>query len=302
MPPSAILLILVSACLHAFWNLIGKRSRPSSAYFLTASLASAVAFSPVLVIFHKTLLSIPPEVWGLLLLTGCAQALYYTALAGAYRSGDLSLAYPMVRALPVLLVAAASFLLGRGEAISSLGIAGMFLVAAGSLMMPVRQAGLLRALASQRLILALVVLAALGTTGYLLMDDMALRMLRQASNQPVYALGIPILYIEIETLAILLPLTLYVRLSPTERAAWRSVRRQFLRPAIFSGLVITTGYGLVLIAMTLARDVSYVTAFRQISIPIGALLGILALKEPAYPFKLAGTGIIFLGLVLVGLG
>jgi drug/metabolite transporter (DMT)-like permease len=66
--------------------------------------------------------------------------------------------------------------------------------------------------------------------------------------------------------------------------------------------VITTGYGLVLVAMPLARDVSYVSAFRQVSIPIGALLGILALKEPAYPFKLAGTGILFVGLVLVGLG
>jgi drug/metabolite transporter (DMT)-like permease len=257
---------------------------------------------PVLVIYHKALLAIPASVWGLLLLTGCAQALYFIALAGAYRSGDLSLAYPLVRALPVLLVAAASFLLGRGTEISPMGLAGMLLVAIGCLMIPVRQAALLRSLASQRLTLALAVLAALGTTGYLLVDDTALRLLRQVQNLAISSEVIPILYIEVETLAILLPLTLYVLLNPSERIAWQAVRRQSLRTAIFSGFVITTGYALVLIAMTLARDVSYVTAFRQVSIPIGAFLGILALKEPAYPFKLAGIGTIFLGLVLVGLG
>jgi drug/metabolite transporter (DMT)-like permease len=302
MPLSAILLILVSACLHATWNLIGKRSRPTSAFFLAASLTSALVFAPVLVVFKAALAAVPATVWGLLLLTGCAQALYYTALAGAYRAGDLSLTYPMVRALPVLLVAGASFLLGRGEAISPLGFAGMVLVAAGCLIIPVQKAGLLRSLAAQRLILALIGLAALGTTGYLLIDDTALRLLRQVPDFPLPPEMIPILYIEIETLAILLPLGLHVYLNRRERAAWRGLRGPALRPALLSGLVITTGYALVLVAMTLARDVSYVTAFRQVSIPIGAILGILALKEPAYPFKIAGTAILFVGLALVGLG
>jgi drug/metabolite transporter (DMT)-like permease len=256
----------------------------------------------VLLVWNEALQAIPAGVWGLLLLTGCSQALYYTALAGAYRSGDLSLTYPMVRALPVLLVAGASFLLGRGAEISPLSFAGMVLVAAGCLLIPLQQAGLLRSLASQRLTLALIFLAALGTTGYLLIDDTALHLLRQVPNFPIASGLIPILYIEIETLAILLPLGLYVLLNSTERTAWQTLRGPALRTALLSGLVITAGYGLVLVAMTLARDVSYVTAFRQVSIPIGAMLGILALKEPAYPAKLAGTGILFVGLVLVGLG
>lgn len=298
----AILLILVSACLHALWNLISKRGQPASAFFLAAGLASTIVFSPLLALYHRALPSIPAGVWGLLLLTGCAQALYYTALAGAYRAGDLSLAYPVARALPVLLVAAASFGLGRGEAISVQGAVGMLLVAAGCLAIPVRQAGLLRSLAAQRQVLAWVCLAALGTTGYLLIDDAALRQLGEIRDFPIHPQAIPFLYLEIENATILLPLSLYVLLNPAERASWRTIRRQAARSAVFNGVLITSGYGLVLAAMTLARDVSYVTAFRQVSIPIGSLLGILALKEPAYPLKLVGIFVIFLGLVLVGLG
>ena len=54
--------------------------------------------------------------------------------------------------------------------------------------------------------------------------------------------------------------------------------------------------------MTYSRNVSYVVAFRQISIPLGALLGVLRLKE-SLPFpKLAGLIILLIGLTLVAIG
>jgi drug/metabolite transporter (DMT)-like permease len=69
--------------------------------------------------------------------------------------------------------------------------------------------------------------------------------------------------------------------------------------AFLTGLLILGTYGLVLAAMEYATNVSYIAAFRQLSIPLGAVLGILVQKEPAYPPKLASIGIIFAGLVLI---
>jgi uncharacterized membrane protein len=44
-----------------------------------------------------------------------------------------------------------------------------------------------------------------------------------------------------------------------------------------------------------------VAAFRQLSIPLGAVLGMVLLKEPHYLPKLIGVAIVFLGLILVGI-
>ena len=53
--------------------------------------------------------------------------------------------------------------------------------------------------------------------------------------------------------------------------------------------------------MMFASNVSYIAAFRQVSIPLGALLGILILKEKATHAKIAGVVIISIGLVVVAL-
>jgi len=54
--------------------------------------------------------------------------------------------------------------------------------------------------------------------------------------------------------------------------------------------------------MNYVRNVSYVAAFRQLSIPIGAVLGMALLKEQRYLPKVLGVVTIFVGLVLAGMG
>jgi uncharacterized membrane protein len=61
-------------------------------------------------------------------------------------------------------------------------------------------------------------------------------------------------------------------------------------------------YTLVLFAMYLARDVSYIVAFRQLSVPIGAALGVLVLREPLHRPKIIGIAVVTVGLLLVALG
>ena len=66
-----------------------------------------------------------------------------------------------------------------------------------------------------------------------------------------------------------------------------------------TGMLITAAYGLVLASMAFVTNVSYIAAFRQLSIPLGAALGFLIQKEPATPPRLVGIGILTCGLTLI---
>ncbi len=87
-----------------------------------------------------------------------------------------------------------------------------------------------------------------------------------------------------------------------ERQRITNVIRDFKAAAITTGIGIYLTYGLVLASMNYVTNVNYVSAFRQLSIPIGALMGVVLLKEPGYVPKIIGVGAIFVGVVLVGIG
>ena len=70
---------------------------------------------------------------------------------------------------------------------------------------------------------------------------------------------------------------------------------------VLTGGWITVTYALVLLAMAYADDVSYVVAFRQISIPMGVGMGIFFLREPAGSAKLVGTLTLVVGVLFIAL-
>jgi len=72
--------------------------------------------------------------------------------------------------------------------------------------------------------------------------------------------------------------------------------------SIIKGAGILVTYALVLISMGYVTNVSYVVAFRQLSIPIGLIFGILFLKEHSCGPKITAVVLLFAGVVLVGLG
>jgi uncharacterized membrane protein len=86
------------------------------------------------------------------------------------------------------------------------------------------------------------------------------------------------------------------------RAELRAVWRMQTWQAGLTGASIYAGYTLVLVAMAFVSNVSYVVAFRQVSVPLGALVGVLALRDSPHVPKLVGVATMFVGLVLVGLG
>ena len=66
----AVIPVLLSACMHAGWNLFSKRRDSSASFLLVACLAGAPLFSPTQVLYGDIVTRIPPRVWVLLLRTG----------------------------------------------------------------------------------------------------------------------------------------------------------------------------------------------------------------------------------------
>lgn len=295
----AILLVTISAFVHAFWNLLGKRQNPSTAFFFVASVFATICFSPLLLVYREAFASIPARVWLWLGLTSLFEAIYYIGLAGAYRHGDMSVAYPLARALPVILVALLTATLGLGKPLSLIGVAGILLVVIGCLLLPLRSLRQIHLYNYLTTCCLLAGLAAVGTTGYTLVDNQALFELRSAPGIGLDRIEIAFFYLAMESVTIAIVMGGYILLSTSERKELTKIWQAGKGMAFVTGLLIVGTYGLVLASMAYASNVSYIAAFRQLSIPLGAILGILVQKEPAYTPKLTSIGIIFAGLVLI---
>jgi drug/metabolite transporter (DMT)-like permease len=290
---TALVLITISAFLHAFWNFYSKRSLASASFFAISALAGLICFSPFLVIHFSTLMKAPAVFWYFVIATGFFEAIYLTGLAQAYRLGDMSLAYPLVRALPILLVALISILLGRGDALSTVAISGMVLMTLGCLVLPLKR---FRDWGPQfyfNRVTLWIIVSVLGVTGYTLVDDAALKVLRQMMDVSSSTL----VYLPLQSLTTILFLLVYVLFVE----GWQ-LKLNAVPSAILTGLMMAVTYGIALAAFAFVKDVSYANAFRQFSIPLGALLGMWLAKESAHLPKLLGIAIMLVGLVLIMLG
>jgi drug/metabolite transporter (DMT)-like permease len=73
------------------------------------------------------------------------------------------------------------------------------------------------------------------------------------------------------------------------------------RLAIPAALLSFGAYGLILWAYQLSPYASYIVAFRQFSIVIGAVLAFIIYKEQGVVVRLAGAALIVSGLMLIAL-
>ncbi len=298
---TAALLVLLSAVLHSAWNFASKKEGESAtpALFAWANVLAVIFLLPVAFFFWPILRSLPPSVAWLLVLTGFFEMVYFAALAPAYRGGDLSLVYPLVRSLPVLLVAAVAAFIPTQERLSLLSLCGMLLVVAGCFLLPLARISEWHPSRYLHATSAFALVAACGTAGYSTVDSEGLRLLREGF--PAFGkweLALAYLFGEAVTSAAWL--ALYAALKD-----WRELGRswkQQKRAAAFIGAASYVTYGLVLVAMHFAKNVSYVVALRQASIVLSVALGVLVLGEPAHSPKMVGGGLVTAGLALVALG
>ena len=301
MSVTAAVLLLISAITHAGWNYISKKEHPTAAFYFVANTIGVICVLPILLFYGSHILLIPKSVWLFIVMSGFFLAAYMAALAGAYRAGDISIAYPLARSLPIIFVFLITFIFGQGTPLGAWAITGIILVVAGCMIVPLKALREFRFSNYKKLCCVLAVLAAVGIAGYTVVDDAALRNLREIPGNPWNPIDATLVYMVLEGISCSVWQFLIVALNSRERKVLIDVLRDFKVSAAITGIGIYLTYGLVLASMNYVTNVSYVAAFRQLSIPLGALFGMGLLKEPRYVPKVIGVAIIFLGLIIVGI-
>ncbi|OZG70956.1 multidrug DMT transporter permease [Hahella sp. CCB-MM4] len=304
---TAIILVLISAVAHAGWNYTGKKANPTLAFFFLVTIAGSLLFTPVLFFQVELIKAFDSRIWGLLLLTGLFQAIYLWALASAYRSGEMSIAYPIARSSPLIIVCVSAFILGERESISGQAIAGIILIVAGCLLIPMRSFSDLRLSNYLNVTTAFALAAACATSGYSLVDDSATAQMR-ALNHP--ETGAPLAtpaeiamsYVVLQGYTSTLWMALMTFVNPSTRANVKPLLRSAFSSYMTTAVLMFGTYALVVMSMAFVSNVSYVVAFRQVSIPLGVMLGIVGLGERLYIPKITGVFITFCGLIAVALG
>jgi drug/metabolite transporter (DMT)-like permease len=245
---------------------------------------------------------IPGLVWIFAVMSGFFLAAYMIALAGAYRTGDMSIAYPLARSLPVIFVFVLTIILGTGHNLAVWAILGMILVVVGCITLPMKSWRDFHILNYKNLCCLLAVLAAFGISGYTITDNEALRHLRELPEVPFGPLDATLVYIVLEGVSCSIWQFVLAIFSAGERKNMIVVLQNYKSSAAITGVGIYLTYGLVLASMNYVTNVSYVAAFRQLSIPLGAILAMALLREPRYFTKMFGVTTIVIGLALVRMG
>jgi drug/metabolite transporter (DMT)-like permease len=233
-------------------------------------------------------------------MSGFFLAAYMQALAGAYRAGDISIAYPLTRSLPVIFVFLLALLLNKGQAPGAWFLVGAILIVSSCIFLPLKTFGDFHFSNYINPCCMLAVLAAFWIAGYTVADDLALRCLRALPGKPMNPVEGTLVYMVMEGISCSLWQCLFVVISRRERQNMLEVLASYKSSAALTGMGIYLTYGIVLVSMNYVTSVSYVAAFRQLSIPIGAILGMAFLKEPRYLPKIISVAAIFLGLVIAG--
>ena len=302
MTVTATILLIVSAFTHAGWNLVSKKEYPTQAFYLLANTIGVVFILPLLFIYRDLIQYIPASVWIFIVISGFFLAAYLATLAGAYRAGDISIAYPLIRSLPVIFVFIATLVLGKGQEVGGLLIAAIILIAAGCMVLPMKSFGEFNPKAYLNLCCFLAILSAMAVAGYTMVDDEALRQLRSFVGRPVNPVEGTLVYMVLEGISCSIWQGIFVLCDSREKNNLSSVFKTGKGAAAITGIGIYLTWGMVLVSMNYVVNISYVAAFRQLSIPLGAIFGMILLKEPRYLPKKTGIAAIFIGLVLAGIG
>lgn len=293
---TAFFLIFLSVFLHAGWNFLSKKTDPSIAFFTIASFAGAVPWIFFALTSQVELSQLPLKFYLLFLCSNLSQAIYSLGLAYGYRSGDISVVYPMGRALPVLLVAGVTMLFGLGRAMPTpIALAGMMVIFAGCVIMPMKDFKHFSIKNYLNKAVRWVGVIAVGTTGYTICDSLAMNLLQQyPGKSDLYRT----LFYNFN-IQLFLGLTLLVMTfaSKEETRKLFHLAKNSIQPYLV-GIFSSAAYALVLFAMPLVTNVSYLQAFRQMSLPLGVFAGIFILKEPCTATRIVGIILIVGGLLL----
>jgi len=251
-----IAIVLAAALMHAGWNTIAKLNAARAG---DAVIVGIMAAWPGVLVLPWA--GVPDKAaWWQLTASVVIHFFYFRALARAYAGGELSVAYPLMRGVPPLVVAmfAATVF---GEELSVVAWSAVILLVAGVLLLG--WDGMLKhALRGNSARFVLLQIAIIAT--YTLIDGSGVR---ASGNALAYIVWMFVLTGAVLALA--------------ARSSLRELEREgrsALMVAAVGGLFTFGSYGVALWAMTHA-PVALVAALRETSILFGAGLGAWLLRE-----------------------
>jgi len=280
-----IALVLLSAALHAIWNIWAKQSG-NKLIFLWLAMASARLLYLPLFAYELVGHGLEGANWIAFAFAGLFHTLYILYLGRTYEEGDISYTYPIVRSYP-LLAAIPAFILW-GEELTTLAVAGILIMLGGLFSINLEGNGggipaLPKKLNNKALIFAAI--TALTSVGYSISDKMG-----AASMSPViffYLLGLPMLVI----------LTPYTIGKCGMEAIDSEFRANKWRIA-GAGILMFGSYLIILYVFSMSKLV-YVLSLRQVSIVFGVILGTRLLGEKYGRIRLMASLLIFFGAYLI---
>jgi len=285
-----IILVVLSAFMHALRNFFTKKAYDKQAFVWWYEVFGLLFFTPVFVfvLFAEGFeLSFS---FYLVLLSGFVHFLYWFFLAKSLEKGDLSLVYPIMRSSPALVLLLSVTLIG--EKVSLPGSLGIMLVAFGvytinmekisvsELYRPIMTVGSDRA--TQFALMTLISVAA-----YSVIDKIAVLQM----NAVIFAYLYPWFSLLLYTFYIL-----RVKHKGQLRKEWAVDKKIILA----CGFLSIFGYFLILLAFTIER-VSYIVGLRQLSIVFAVFLGGQVLKEKNRMIRFSASLIIFFGAFLIAI-
>jgi drug/metabolite transporter (DMT)-like permease len=276
---TAFTLVIVAACLHAFWNLTAKRVSGNLGVFWLGLGMAGIVLAPFAV--FSGLQSFDLAGLPYMLGTALIHAVYFALLAAGYRQGELSTVYPLARGTGVAGTALVACTLIE-ERISVVGGLGIGVVCLGILLLGLRTHH--HPARTRSWLLALLIGCTI--TGYSVVDKLGVGLV----SPVVYIAGLAT-----GTAIFLAPLVL-VTYREECRAAWRDHKAA----SLWVGLGSMGTYLLILVAFQQA-NASYIVAARELSIAVAVALGVTVLKEPLTLAKSLSAAAIVVGVILVKL-
>jgi drug/metabolite transporter (DMT)-like permease len=283
-----VILVILAAFIHATWNLLVKQAAAGGPTFVFAyNLVACIAYAPwVAWLLAQGALTWSLPIAGCILLGGLIHLAYSLCLQRGYQVADLSVVYPVARGTGPTMSSLGAFLL-LGEVPSAQGLLGLAAVVIGiglistqgdlaAFRRPGGQAGLRWGAATGLLIAAYTVVDAYG----------------------VKTLGIQPVVLDWCSNLLRFVLLAPVVLRDPDRAR-ELIRGRWLL-AVGVGLLSSLSYILVLAALNMGAPLSVVAPTREMSMMIGALFGMVILREAVGAWRLVGCLVLIAGVVLLG--
>ena len=283
-------LIIISAVMHALWNLLVKRSRHKTVFIWWMFVTAGGLFIMTLPLLTEPFYC--PDSRTLLLVTigAVCFVLYHLFNGRAYRGGDLSVVYPLCQTSMVYVPVWGIVLLG--ERLSFPGGCGILLVVFGTYSIQFQRLTLGEMTRPFRNLKSPSVRDAL-TAGFIY----SIGSIAEKSGVKNYS---P-LYFTLILVLLMLFLMSFNMLRLKYRALIGSELREHWRLILCSGPVMMASFLTFRYGLNMSK-VSYAVPVRQVSIVFGVLIGILFLKEPFGRIRLFSAFFILTGVLLIFLG